>query len=119
MSAHEIDEYLAALGQPARGTLEQLRRTILEIVLDAEQCISYETPAFKLDGKAVAGFTAFTHHLSYFPHSGSVLPELADELKGYRWSNGTLQSPIDLPLPKALVRKLIAERQRQLATPLS
>jgi len=117
MSAREIDEYLAALDEPKRGTLEQLRRTILEIVPDAEQCISYDMPAFKIDGKAVAGFAAFKHHLSYFPHSGSVLPELADELHDYSTTKGTLRFAVDAPLPKPLVEKLIAVRVRQLATP--
>ena len=114
MSEQEVDEYLAALDEPKRGTLEQLRRTILEIVPDAEQCISYGIPGFRLNGKVVAGFAAFKNHLSYFPHSGSVLPELADDLGGYTASKGTLQFAVDEPLPKALVEKLIAVRRRQL-----
>ena len=114
MSEREIDDYLAALDETKRGTLERLRRTILEVIPDAEQCISYGMPAFKLDGKAVAGFAAFKNHLSYFPHSGSVLPEVSDDIVGYTASKGTLQFPIDKPLPKALVRKLIAVRRRQL-----
>lgn len=114
MSEHEIDRYLAALDEPKRGTLEQLRRTILEVIPDAEQCISYGMPAFKLDGKAVAGFAAFKNHLSYFPHSGSVLAELADDLVGYTASKGTLQFPIDTPLPKTLVKRLITVRRGQL-----
>ena len=73
----EVDAYLAALEEPKRGTLEALRRTILEIVPDAEQVISYRVPAFKVGGKTVAGFAAFKNHLSYLPFSGSVLPKLA------------------------------------------
>jgi len=115
VSAHEIDAYLAALDEPKRGTLERLRKTILEIVPDAEECISYGMPAFKLDGRVVAGFAAFKNHLSYLPHSGSVLPALSDDLARYSMSKGALQFPIDKPLPKALVRKLIALRRRQLA----
>ena len=115
MSAQEIDDYLAALPEPKRTTLEHLRSTIVSIVPDADQCISYGMPAFKLDGQALAGFAAFKNHLSYFPHSGSVLPELADDLAGYDWSKGTLKFAIDKPLPKALVKKLIAVRRRQLA----
>ena len=115
MSEHEVDEYLAGLEEPKRATLEDLRRTILEIVPDAEQGISYGMPAFKVGGKVVAGFAAFKRHLSYFPHSGSVLPELADELSGYTTTKGTLQFPVDQPLPAPLVEKLIAIRRRQLA----
>jgi len=115
MSAHEIDEYLAALDEPKRSTLEALRATILEVVPDAEQCISYGMPAFRVDGKVVAGFAAFTHHLSYLPHSGSVLPELADDLAGYAGSKGALRFAIDTPLPAPLVEKLIAVRLSQLS----
>ena len=117
MSAREVDEYLAALDEPKRATLERLRETILAIAPGAEQCISYGMPAFRLDGKVVAGFAAFKNHLSYFPHSGSVLPELADDLVGYTASKGTLRFAVDKPLPTALVKKLIAVRQRQLAKP--
>jgi uncharacterized protein YdhG (YjbR/CyaY superfamily) len=114
VSVRDVDEYLAALDEPKRGTLERLRETILEIVPEAEQCIAYGMPAVRLDGKVVAGFAAFKNHLSYFPHSGSVLPELAADLVGYVASKGTLQFSVDKPLPKALVTKLIAVRRRQL-----
>ena len=114
VAAREVDGYLAALDEPKRGTLERLRETILEIVPDAEQCISYGMPAFKVEGKVVAGFAAFTNHLSYFPHSGSVLPELSDDLAEYSTSKGTLRFPIESPLPKALVQQLVAVRRRQL-----
>ena len=114
VSAREVDQYLAALDEPKRGTLGRLRKTILEIVPEAEQGISYGMPAFRLNGKVIAGFAAFKNHLSYLPHSGSVLPELADDLVGYVTSKGALQFSVDKPLPKALVKKLIAVRQRQL-----
>ena len=117
MSERDVDEYLAALDEPKRGTLERLRDTILEIVPEAEQCISYGMPAFRLDGKVIAGFAAFKNHLSYLPHSGSVLPELADDLAGYTASKGALQFGVDRPLPKALVKKLITVRKRQLGQP--
>jgi uncharacterized protein YdhG (YjbR/CyaY superfamily) len=114
VSENEVDAYLAALDEPKRTTLEHLRTTILEIVPNAEQCISYGMPAFKLEGKAVAGFAAFKNHMSYLPHSGSVLPALSDDLDQYSMSKGALRFRIDTPLPKALVTKLVAERRRQL-----
>jgi uncharacterized protein YdhG (YjbR/CyaY superfamily) len=88
MSAAEVDAYLEGLDEPKRSTLEQLRRDILAVVPEAEQCISYALPAFRVEGKVIAGFAAFGHHLSYLPHSGSVFPELKDELAGYRKSVG-------------------------------
>ena len=110
VSEREVDEYLASLDEPKRTTLGQLRRTIVQTIPDAEQCISYGMPAFRLHGKVVAGFAAFKNHLSYLPHSGSVLPELQDDLAGYSMSAGSLRFPINEPLPADLLEKLIAAR---------
>ena len=113
MTAAEIDEYLDRLDDPKRSTLVRLRRDILAVVPDAEQCLSYSVPAFKVAGKTIAGFAAFKNHLSYLPHSGSVFPELAEELTGYEKSLGALRFPVDEPLPPELVAKLISVRLRQ------
>ena len=113
MSAQEIDQYLAALEEPKRTTLARLRQTILDILPGAEQGISYGLPAFKVRGKTIAGFAAFKNHLSYLPHSGSVFPQLKDELKDYSTSTGALRFGIDQPLPAPLVEKLIAVRLQQ------
>ena len=110
MSAEQVDRYLRELEEPKRSTLQALRRTILEIVPDAEEVISYRVPAFRVEGKTVAGFAAFKDHLSYVPFSGSVLGQMGDELKGYTMTKSSLHFPVDRPLPKALVRKLIAVR---------
>ncbi len=114
MSKQEVDEYLANLDEPKRTTLQQLRQTIRSIVPEAEESISYGMPAYRLRGKVIAGFAAFKNHLSYLPHSGSVFAEMPDDVAGYVTSKGALQFPIDRPLPKALVKKLIAIRLRQL-----
>jgi uncharacterized protein YdhG (YjbR/CyaY superfamily) len=110
VSAGEIDEYLRAVEEPKRSTLQTLRRTILEIVPQAEQVISYRLPAFRVQGETVAGFAAFKNHLSYLPFSGSVLPQLADQLAGYAMTKSALHFPVDRPLPRALVKELIATR---------
>jgi uncharacterized protein YdhG (YjbR/CyaY superfamily) len=115
LSAEDVNEYLRGIEEPKRSTLEALRRTILEIVPDAEQVISYKVPAFRVDGRIVAGFAAFKDHLSYLPFSGSVLPELASELEGYTMTKSALHFPVDRPLPKTLVRKLIAARRSEAA----
>ena len=114
MAQDEIDAYLAALEEPKRSTLEELRKAILEVVPDAEQSLSYGLPAFKVRRKTVAGFAAFKNHLSYLPHSGSVLAELGDDVAGYETSKGSLKFAIDKPLPKRLVKKLVAARMREL-----
>jgi uncharacterized protein YdhG (YjbR/CyaY superfamily) len=115
VSAAEVDEYLGGVEEPKRSTLEALRRTILEIVPDAEQVISYRVPAFKVHGKPVAGFAAFRNHLSYLPFSGSVLPQLAAELEGYTMTKSALHFPVDRPLPRAIVESLLAVRMAEVS----
>jgi uncharacterized protein YdhG (YjbR/CyaY superfamily) len=113
VSAQEIDQYLEGLDEPKRETLAQLRQAILNVLPEAEQGMSYRLPAFRVRGKTIAGFAAFKSHLSYLPHSGSVFPELKDELKGYTTSTGALHFDIGQPLPVPLVEKLITVRLRQ------
>lgn len=113
MSSAEVDRYLTDIEEPKRSTLERLRQTILEAVPEAEEGISYGVPAFRWQGKVIAGFAAFKHHLSYLPHSGSVFPLLGDELDGYTRTTGALQFPIDSPLPESLVESLVRVRIAQ------
>jgi uncharacterized protein YdhG (YjbR/CyaY superfamily) len=113
MAATDIDAYLAGLGEPQRGTLRQLRSDIRALLPEAQERISYAMPAFAVQGKVIAGFAAFKNHLSYLPHSGSVLGELADDLAGYERTKSALHFPLDQPLPRALVRKLLSVRLRQ------
>ena len=86
MSSDKIILYLADLQEPKRSTLQRLRRTILEVIPEADEGISYQVPAFRIDGKVIAGFAAFKNHLSYLPHSGTVFPLLRDEVAGYKTS---------------------------------
>ena len=110
MSSTEITIYLEGLSEEKRSTLQALRSTILSVLPDAEECISYQLPAFRLGGFVVAGFGAYKNHLSYFPHSGSVFDQMGDELAGYETSRGALRFAINEPLPRALVERLLAVR---------
>lgn len=116
MTVDEVDAYLAGLEEPKRSTLEALRQSIRAVVPDAEECISYGMPAFRVEGKVVAGFAAFKTHLAYLPHSGEVLPALGDHLRGYEFTNGSLHFSIDEPLPDDLVRRLIEAKRATLRT---
>ena len=114
MSKQEVDAYLEQVEEPKRGTLQQLRETILGLVPEAEETISYQMPAFRVDGGVVAGFAAFKNHLSYLPFSGSVLPALEADIAGYSHTVSALHFPVDRPLPGPLVRKLIDVRLSEL-----
>ena len=109
-----IDRHLKKFSGAQLETLQQLRETILSIVPNAKETISYGMPAFEIDGKVVAGFDGFKKHCSYFPHSGSVLEEIEGFPEWCEVSKGTLKFPIGKKLPKTLVRKLISVRRSQI-----
>lgn len=111
----EVDDYLAGAPEPHRSTLTSLRATLRELLPEAQEGLSYGVPAFKLDGETVAGYAYFANHCSYFPHSGAVLTQLADELNDFEWSKGTLRFAPGSPLPEHLVRRLVETRLGQLA----
>jgi uncharacterized protein YdhG (YjbR/CyaY superfamily) len=108
-----IDEYLAAVEPERRAALERLRKTIHEIVPKAEECISYAIPAFRLDGRIVAGFAETKKGCSYFPFSGSTLRTLAKDLQKYDGTKSSLHFDPAKGLPATLVRKLLKTRMAE------
>ena len=105
-----IDAYLSPVKGERRAALDAMRKTIRSIVPDAEECISYGIPAFRLDGRIVAGFQATATGCSYYPFSGTTLGTLQRELKAYAGTKSAVHFAPDRPLPVALVRKLIRTR---------
>jgi uncharacterized protein YdhG (YjbR/CyaY superfamily) len=110
MSSSEIDTYLAQVAEPQRSVLEALRATINSLVPDAQECISYKIPAFRVDGHVVAGFAAFKNHMSYLPFSGSVLPALHASLEGHTRTKSALHFTDAAPLSTQLVTLLLQTR---------
>jgi uncharacterized protein YdhG (YjbR/CyaY superfamily) len=109
---NDVDEYLAGIPEPARGTLNKMRATIRSAVpSEATETISYRIPAFKHNGVLV-WFAAFSTHCSLFP-TASVIEAFKNELKGYSISKGTIHFPTDKPLPTALIKKLVKARVAQ------
>src|SRR5580704_13647469 len=106
----EIDEYLATVSGDKRAALDRLRKTIRSIVPRAEECISYGMPAFRLDGRVIAGFRATAKGCSFYPFSGTTSRTLAKDLEGYGKTKSALHFHPDEPLPAALVRKLLNAR---------
>jgi uncharacterized protein YdhG (YjbR/CyaY superfamily) len=104
-----VDDYLAGLSDDKRAALEKLRRTIRAAAPKAEECISYQLPAFRLNGMLVA-FGATANHCAFYAMSSSTLSALKEELKGYDTSKGTIRFQSDQPLPAALVRKVVKAR---------
>ena len=109
-----VDEYLARVPEPARGTLNKIRAAIRSAAPPgATEIISYGMPAFKHKGVLV-WFAAFSNHCSLFP-TASVIETFKSELTNYSPSKGTIQFPTDKPLPAALVKKMVKARVAQIA----
>jgi uncharacterized protein YdhG (YjbR/CyaY superfamily) len=106
-----IDDYLESVRDAERrAALAKLRTTIRAILPAAEECISYSMPAFRYDGRVVAGFLATKHGCSYFPFSGTTLQTLATYVARYGQTKSALHFDAKRGLPKALVRKLLRAR---------
>lgn len=112
-AAKSVEEYLAGTPEPARSTLQHIRKVIKSVVpKETTEVISYRIPMFKFNGMLV-GYAAFAKHCSLFPTGSGVIEKFAKELKGYKTSRGTIQFPSDKPLPDALVKKIVRERVKE------
>jgi uncharacterized protein YdhG (YjbR/CyaY superfamily) len=108
----DVDEYLAGVPEPARGTLQKIRAAIRSAVPpEASETISYGIPAVKYKGILV-WFGAFSNHCSLFP-TASVVEMFQNELKGFAVSKGTIHFPPDKPPPIGLIKKLVKARVAQ------
>ena len=106
------DDYLRALSADKRSALEKVRKDVKAAAPRAEECISYDLPSFRLNGKLLVSYGAGAKHCAFYP--GSIVREFAKELKDYDTSGkGTIRFAADKPLPTALVRKIVKARIAQ------
>ncbi|MEK4976903.1 iron chaperone [Bacillus sp. FSL K6-6540] len=106
-----IDEYISSCAPEVQEILQKLRRVIQETAPHAKEKISYQMPTFDLHGNLVH-FAAFKKHIGFYP-APSGIEAFQDELKEYHTSKGTLQFPIDQPLPYELIRRIVQYRVQQ------
>ena len=107
--ATTIDEYLAPLSAEKRAALEKLRRDIRAVVPQAVECISYQIPAFRLDGRMLVAFGAAAKHCAFYPGAHPIDAH-ESQLANYDTSKGTIRFAPEKPLPASLVRKLVKTR---------
>jgi uncharacterized protein YdhG (YjbR/CyaY superfamily) len=115
MSEAEVTAYIEAQAEPKRSTLLATRALMLEIEPSLEQVIAWNTPQFKYNGKYMCGLAAFKSHLTFSPQSPAVMEAHAADLAGYVTSKSSFQFPVDQPLSKELLTKLIKARIAELS----
>jgi uncharacterized protein YdhG (YjbR/CyaY superfamily) len=105
-----IDEYLASVNAHHCDALQKIRETIHAVAPNAEECISYGIPAFRLNGRSLVFFGAWANHCALYPGSSATLKKFRNELRNFQTSKGTLRFSPDKPLPVALVKRLVKTR---------
>lgn len=106
-----IDEYIATFPEPVQKTLQKLRQTIKDSAPEAKETVSYQMPAFKLNGILVY-FAVFKNHIGFYP-TASGISNFEKELTQYETSKGTIKFPIDKPIPLDLIRRIVTFRVKE------
>jgi uncharacterized protein YdhG (YjbR/CyaY superfamily) len=107
-----VEEYFAAVPEPARSALTQIREAIRSVVPpEATEIISYRIPAFK-HKKVLVWYAAFANHCSLFP-TAALIDTFKDELKDFSTAKGTVHFPLDHPMPVDLIQRMVKERQER------
>jgi uncharacterized protein YdhG (YjbR/CyaY superfamily) len=105
-----IDDYLKGVEPAKRRELKRIRTLAKESVPDAEEAIVYGMPTLKYNGKPFLGFNAHTNHIGVYPYSSHVIEALKDQLRAYGLSRGAIRVPLDKPISKTILRKIITTR---------
>ena len=101
----DIDEYVSQFPPEVQAILKKIRSVISKAVPEATEAISYQIPTYKIDGKNLIHVAAFRHHVSVYPAPRSA-PEFEAELEKYKGGKGTVQFPLDKPLPYDLISRI-------------
>ena len=107
-----IDEYIEASPKDVQGILQRLRLTIRKAAPEAVETISYQMPTFKLNGKGLVYFAAFKNHIGLYPIPSGI-EAFKKELSRYKQGKGSVQFPIDKPIPYDLVRRIVRFRAKE------
>jgi uncharacterized protein YdhG (YjbR/CyaY superfamily) len=108
-----IDEYIRTFPKDVQKILKSVRKTIKEVVPEADETISYQIPTFKLDGKYLVYFAGWKNHISLYPVSSSMVKSIKG-MSAYKTSGkGTVQFPIDKPISLSLIKKIVKYRLKE------
>ena len=110
-----VDDYIASKPAAVQGVLERVRVTIRKALPGADEVISYQMPAYKLQGRVVIYFAGWTEHYSLYPAIGSLVPAFKDELAPYEVSKGAIRFPLSEPVPVKLIGRIAKFRAQEVA----
>ncbi len=108
-----VDEYIASQPETVQSVLERVRSTIRKAVPGAEEVISYQIPAYKLQGRVAIYFAGWKQHYSLYPATGHLVAAFKDELAPYEVSKGTIRFPLSEPVPVRLIGRIAKFRAKE------
>ena len=109
----DIDTFISSYPKNVQVILRILRTTIKNSAPKSEEAISYGIPTFRINGKNLVHFSAYKHHIGFYPTSSGI-EAFQRELVTYKSSKGAVQFPIDKPLPLGLIEKIVKFRVKEL-----
>jgi uncharacterized protein YdhG (YjbR/CyaY superfamily) len=113
-AAGSIDDYIAGFPVETQQALAEVRALIRETAPDATETISYSMPAFDLDGRPLVYFGGFAKHVGFYPIPSGI-EAFKEELKPYKQGRGSVQFPLNRPMPADLIRRIVAFRVEEAA----
>ena len=105
-----LDKYIATFPKNVQKILEEVRQAIKEVIPAADELISYQIPAFKLNGSYIIYFAGWKNHISLYPVTDEIKEKFKKDISSYKTSKGTLQFPLDKPMPLALIKKIVKHK---------
>lgn len=111
-SPETIDSYIIGFPQDVQERLQRVRQVIAQAAPDAEEAIRYQMPTFRLAGKNLVHFAAFAHHIGFYPIPSGI-SAFKKELARFKKGKGSVQFPLDEPIPYDLVRRIVLFRVQE------
>lgn len=113
-AATKIDEYIAGFPPETQRVMEEIRALVKATAPGAVETMSYAIPTFDLNGKHLVHFAGYKQHIGFYP-TASGIEAFKEEIQHYRWATGSVQFPLDQPLPADLIRRMVEFRIEEIA----
>lgn len=113
MAITTVNEYIQQFPQEKQKMLHTVRNAILEEAPDANETINYAMPTFQMYKKNLVHFAGYDNHIGFYP-TPSAIEEFKNDITKYKWAKGSVQFPIDEPMPLELIKKMVKFRVKEM-----
>lgn len=114
-----VSDYIASLDEPVRGVLAAIEARVHELVPEVDEKVSYGMPTLTYRGKGLISPQQTAKHLSLFPHSSDIVPQVQDDLPGFSLSKGAIRFSVEKPIPPDVLDRVILLRREEIDAQLA